>query len=699
MSKNNDIIYSDYWLDDVFDENQQPTSGINTNLIRLASSRRLISNFVNILINKNIPVSFFCNRDSNANFTDGERIWLSADIEERKDFDVAVGLSLHEGSHILLTDFALGKQIWQKAPRELYDLAEPKFLSNDVVHDLLKMMFNYVEDRYIDNFIYKTSPGYRGYYLSLYNKYFNNEVIGKTLKSSEYRSLDINSYTFRIINLTNPDTDLTALPGLKEIYAILDLNNIGRLKQCIDRYNLATTLTEIVIKNLESVRRPPKLPPEIPEEIKEDGIDNSDSKEADKNNGEEKEDSKGTPKNKENKEKVEKGDEKPSPPKLADTNIEKAERAFRKQKDFLGGSIRKKEVKSKDKKLLDIIEENDISTATVGKNFQNMDKYGNVTSTVPVGIECIVVKKLTKELIVHETFPMVIKNELSPSGVLIEESVNFAVKRGIVLGNLLGHRLQIRNEENFTKFIRRTEGKLERRTLYELGWDSDTIFSTANVDKFKKIYIHISVDGSSSMKGNKWARTMTAVVAICKATSMIDNIETSVSFRTTTMSVNSGPTQNLPYIILAYDSSKDKFAKVANLFPYLQPAGYTPEGLAYEAVIANITKPNPDSVHYFINFSDGEPCLTCNSSNAVILHYNGMAAAIHTQKQVNKIRMSGYDIISYFIKDTHIDEFDEPTAIRKQFKKMYGENASFINIENIVEIAKSLNGLFLKKDL
>ena len=62
------------------------------------------------------------------------------------------------------------------------------------------------------------------------SKYFNHKTISKGLKSEEYREIDLDSYLFRIINFTNDATDLTALPKLEEIYNLIDIKNISRLK-------------------------------------------------------------------------------------------------------------------------------------------------------------------------------------------------------------------------------------------------------------------------------------------------------------------------------------------------------------------------------------------------------------------------------------------------------------------------------------
>ena len=43
----------------------------------------------------------------------------------------------------------------------------------------VKNLLNYVEDRRIDWYVYSSSPGYKGYYTSMYEKYFHSKVIDK----------------------------------------------------------------------------------------------------------------------------------------------------------------------------------------------------------------------------------------------------------------------------------------------------------------------------------------------------------------------------------------------------------------------------------------------------------------------------------------------------------------------------------------
>ena len=60
----------------------------------------------------------------------------------------------------------------------------------------------------------------------MYEKYFHSKIVDKGLKSSEYRDLDWDSYMLRIINITNSNRDLDALPKLREVWNLMNLKNI-----------------------------------------------------------------------------------------------------------------------------------------------------------------------------------------------------------------------------------------------------------------------------------------------------------------------------------------------------------------------------------------------------------------------------------------------------------------------------------------
>ena len=97
--------YSSFWLDNdvsrtsIFDDEEVKKGN---DLVALASYRRAISNFVSIVTGESdIKVTFTSQGDS---YTDGKAVTISSKLDD-KLFDSTVGLALHEGSHIKLSDF------------------------------------------------------------------------------------------------------------------------------------------------------------------------------------------------------------------------------------------------------------------------------------------------------------------------------------------------------------------------------------------------------------------------------------------------------------------------------------------------------------------------------------------------------------------------------------------------------------------
>jgi len=361
---------------------------------------------------------------------------------------------------------------------------------------------------------------------------------------------------------------------------------------------------------------------------------------------------------------------------VSKTKQTKITKAFEKQKDFIAGKIKKKKVSKREKALLDVLEKSQIDLVPVA---QEMLKANGMIGN----IECILVKNMTKDLIMSEEFPMGIGVNNENTHKEFQKNVD----DGIVLGTKLGRRLQIRNEINVDKFTRRNLGKIDKRLMHELGFETDSnIFYSTFTTKYKKVNFHISVDASASMRGSKWNRTIKLCVALAKATSMIDNVDLTISFRTTM--------SNNPYILIAYNSKVDKFSKIKNLFSYLVPVNTTPEGLCFEALMKFLPKADSSTNSYFVNISDGEPCFYYNNTQTGIsFNYRDKQACEHTRKQVKMIKESGYNIISYFVTD--YDTFGLE-VIRNNFKTMYGSDSHFINVENLNQIVKTVNGKMME---
>lgn len=676
--KNNSTIHSDFWMDD-FDfeefENQDDTA----RLIRMNMTRRAISNFVNILTGKSIPVIY---NDAGANMTDGKTVYLSADIDNPEDFDTMVGLALHEGSHVALTDFRVVTDIWQNVPRELYDIAGPKGFSKMEVVEFLKNVHNVVEDRFIDNYVYQTAPGYRGYYLALYEKYFYSKHVDSMLKSELYRSKTIQSYDARLINIANRNTDLDALPGFRDIANVIDLKNIGRLTTTKDRFDVAIEVCKIVYANVDTQDQQKEENAASDQSgsnviVIVDGGSDSGSDSGSDVSGSNASNVFGGIESTCSNSSAAQSNEETTKKKNEQSGISQSkrnliEKALNKQKVFILGQIKKRKVTDREAKILGDLEKAGVTIVNVGTK---MDDSSPITS----GVECVVVKSLTKELLMSDQFPC---SRFDLAGNPDPDTLA-AVNRGIQLGNLLGKRLSVRSEVNVTKYMRKSMGKIDRRVLAELGIDNENVFYRNEIDQYKHAYLHLSIDASSSMLGDKWRKTITAATAICKAASMINNLKVSVSIRATSRG------NSLPYIAMVYDSTKDSFAKVRNMFPYLVANGSTPEGLCFEAIMDMLRDKEENEDCYFVNFSDGEPCYSYHKNNTYI-NYSYQNGANHTRKQVNEIRKKGYTVLSYYIGNRN-----ENAQSRPHFKMMYGQDARYIDVTNIVSVAKTLNDMFL----
>ena len=700
MSKyNSSFWYNDFETDDIIVDQLSDNERKSLDLYKLASSKRAISNFVNIVTNESIPVKFKERGDS---YTDGKSVVIGSKIQEPKDFDVAVGLALHEGSHIKLSDFKLLNNLYNLIPNHLSEGAIKKGIYN--TQEIVKNLWNYVEDRRIDNFVFKSAPGYRDYYRKMYDKYFNSKLVDKALLSDEFTEETVESYMFRIINLHNKNTQLSSLKGLRKIYRLVNLKNISRLKNSKDSLDIALEIFKVIMNSLNDVITDAKNSTNPKPQKTTDSTDGSDEGDGGSSDGtmsdEEFEefsneilgkspmsgDSNDTssggsgmnvsnlPDNLDGGKPTE-GDSKPkSSVQLTDRQKSLLKSKIQKQKKFLDGDIQKRTISKADSKNLNAIESSGSELKEVGKDASRY--YGNPTT------QCIVVKKLTKSLFESELFPMTYCNywdvaKEGPVRMYYQKNVD----EGIRLGTQLGKKLQVRGEDKSTVFNRQKVGKIDKRMISSLGFGNENVFQFTEIDSYKKANLHISVDASSSMGGSKWEKTITNVVAICKAVDMISNLNVQVTFRCTS--------QNKPYIVMAYDSRVDKFSKVKQMFPGLGPSGTTPEGLCFEAIQKEFVPINNDLDSYFLNLSDGQPYFPGQN-----FYYGGTTAEKHTNKMVKMIESMGIQTLSYFISDWGIDE-DSSDA--RCFKRMYGKGAKMIDVKNVNQITKTMNQLFLAK--
>ena len=656
---------SSYWFDDIdTDFTYKVGHRKQVDYTKLAAAQRAIGNFVNIVTGKQIPVKFQSNDES---YTDGKSVTIGSRIED-KNFDPAVGLALHEGSHIAFTNFNLldgcyigssfHSHIAMRGGDPDMDMREDDIMK-------VKDLFNWIEDRRIDYHVYTNAPGYRKYYEAMYAKYFDSRIIDKGLKSDEKTDEDWDSYMFRIINLTNPNRRLDALEVLPKVWKLIDLKNINRLKSSEDALNVAIEVYKVVSKQIKdsALQKQKDRVDRITGKKSKPKSDcnsssscsnpNSDSIKGDVNDGQ----SKSAPKQEE----------------LSIREQERLEKQINKQKDFIGGDPKKiGRLTKKDNAIVRSIKESGTESVSVNTGRDGGTMYN---------VDCIVIKKMTHAVMCHmdDIFDSYrLQTGAEPHSYY---GPSHGVQEGILLGKQLGKKLQLRNEERSLKSTRLNAGKIDRRLISELGFQNASVFHRIVTDRYKNFFIHISIDASGSMSGTRFQNAIKSAVAIAQAASMTTGIRVQISLRGTS---NLKGNMEKTVTVYAYDSAKDKMSKIKKYFPYLRTFGCTPEGLAFKSILPYVKQDAKGDECIFINYSDGAP----SSVSGCAWGYNGVS---FTKKVVNEMKELGINVLSYFI-----DGKDGYGYANDYFRQMYGNTAEFIDTCNLTQISKSMNKKFLE---
>jgi len=676
---------SSFWLDREFDTNFK-REGAGVDLTKLAAAQRAIGNFVNIVTGKQIPVIF---QSSDSSYTDGERVVIGTKLDG-KHFDPAVGLALHEGSHIALTDFTLFKRAagYFLSATLFGDIVKQNIIPDNVMdrripdnqdYALIKDLLNWIEDRRIDFHIYTTAPGYRNYYEAMYNQYFNDKVIDKALIAGEKCDELRDDYMFHIINFTNANRKLDALTELRSIWNLIDIKNISRLKSTTDALLLACQVYKIIDKATAATEQA-KKDAETAEMLNKSNMGGDDSADDDEGEGN---DGYGSEESDDNDETDSNGDSDTNPDALTDKELEKLQKAIDKQREFINGDSKKTGRITK------------TQAATVNALRESATEVRTIPADPVAGIldnlETIVIKKLTPGIIcslphLFESYAnefITGKRNYEPDSY---ESRNIArnddaVTKGIILGKQLGRKLQVRDSERSLKTTRLQTGKIDKRLISQLGYDNANVFHRIVTDRFKNYFIHISIDASGSMSGRKFNNAITSAVAVAQAASMTTGIRVQISLRGT-HNLSTGKEKAITMYV--YDSAHDKMSKIKSLFKYLDTFGCTPEGLAFKSIEKDIKTDAKGDECIFINYSDGDPSGVSGTSN----RYDGVK---YTKKIVNEFKAMGINVISYFIYEGCIYE-----TTRTQFKEMYGPDAQFIDPTNMNQVSQTVNQKFLE---
>ena len=715
--------YSSFWMDSGWD-NQTKFGGLSNvsqghaahsndvvKMIKLSNYRRAIANFVKIVTKQDIPVTWA----GSTSFTNGKMICLSTDIKDN-NFDVTVGLALHEGSHIILSDFNLLDELHMGKCELVNDFwvtkETPDFSSGmlaTMYKSLVKNILNWIEDRRIDHYIFSTSPGYKAYYHKMYDYYWQDKAVTEGLVAKAFVDpTNEDCWMFQIINMLNPNFDPKVMPGLEQVVSLIDVKNINRLQTTKEALEVTLSVVSIVVDALQAK---PESGSDQNNSTGDNGGQGSDGEQ--EGDGGEQE-----------------GDEQEGSGKSESDALKDIQRAVRealqKQKRFLDGKLNKKQASQRLTRQLSKIAEQDVEAQTVAGEdgiskttclmfdlttnklesaydvAMQIDSLENERDRLPYGDPKA--KEFRDKI---ADLKEVLNNIALPDGISstcrYDEDYSNAFKLGLESGGLLGKKLQLHNESRERVDNRLTTGKIDAKRLAHAGYGIENVFRQIHVDKYKKANLHISLDMSGSMNGNKWLSTITMTTAIAKAAAYTQGIDVQVSFRVTEGS------PERPTVYLVYDSTKNSLNHLRIAFILTGPSSMTPEGLCFEGMLKKgwFKASSKDMDSYFLNISDGAPGM---------LGYNGRAALQHTAQIVNRMKTElSMQVMSFFIENTNSHwEKDKAQTVEEKlqhyqslvekfngsgqgadFKRMYGRDASVVDPGSALMIARELNKKFM----
>lgn len=706
MKQNTKNFNSNYWIAPVIHRDIFKKSQNNDDIIKviyLSRIKQAVKNFVKILTGKEFDVFFDTRADQSYTAHSRENkkyhIVLNADIKKQKDIDVAVGLALHEASHILLSDFDfLYTMEFCFTPTELTGILNNTFAKiignvelankmksyyNNCLSNyygaltrkrFIKNIINFIEDRRVDHYVMTNVPGYKNYYEDLYNKHFRHHSLNKIISTNQIANeKTLKDYTFRIINLYHPLANMHALPYLQIIKNLIDVKNIDRLKNTRDSAIIAKQISAIVFYVIDINKQ----------------TNNNDDQLANQNYNSYKVNNKKTIKK-----------DKPLTDKQRKTFKQNIDIVNKKQEKFNSGDINKHTVKYDVAKIINNINNNDLSVITTKIKIpiiqlNNINKNMIINGQYKqMGIDCFIDNINNKDLSKYQ-----------------QQVTHYAVQRGVVRGRKLLKKIKITNERNNLQNHHLSAGRLDTKILHQLVTDNENIFYRNNRQNKKNFNLHISIDASGSMGSyidyedaprtvkNKWSSTIETLISILYVATSIDNIEATVDFRCTTRFAK-------PLLIKAFDTTKHSLQYIKDIITYIRPAGETPEGLIFEHFAEKSNNCNYNDKYYFINISDGMPSLNFSLANGKRIYYsansqysygkNIISGIMHTKQQIQKLKQKNIKIISYFLFDQQENAtmLRDTTMVNKIFREIKKEaqinKDIFISRDKTHEILKRI---------
>ena len=335
----------------------------------------------------------------------------------------------------------------------------------------------------------------------------------------------------------------------------------------------------------------------------------------------------------------------------------KAREQVERQKDFINSKYRKKRITKKVKEQVNKLANSNtkLNTCTISKN---------------------------------TNIPVIVTNDWESYFASNFTHYEKSVERGLFFGKKLLSKLKNRNNIRKDIFENQKKGKLHSNKLFKSSFRED-IFYKIEKEDFKNTFIHISLDLSGSMRGDKLEKTIQTAIAIAYAACYLKNFDVEISLRGTDAlsGMPNRDTRKTPLLAYAFNSKVNN-VKDLHKFKSLTTCGMTPEGICLDEIRKNLPKSSYYQEVFLLNISDGLPNIGLNE-------YSSNAAIKHTAKVIKHYKKDNVGVLSYYIHDT----WDKSQNSKDAFNMMYGKDAKYIDVDNISLVGKTINNMLLSNTI
>jgi len=734
---------SKYWMGDMRANKLSGAQGRSSNIVEMAAFQRAISNFVRITTGKDIPVKF---NNGSVPFTNGKVVTISATMDNKK-FDVNVGLALHEGSHVLLSNFDLVSDIVDLKDQRILDFITVSMnelapngkpykeqrrmghghMQKAWVHRI-KSILNIIEDRRIDNFVYNAAPGYRGYYLSMYAEYFNSEVIDIALKYNHFTKEAWKDYEFHMTNIMNPNRNPLALKKLKAVFDKIDLYHIGRLKTTSDAFDLTLEVADLIKEELlfnESWCDPlpepePKLEPEKKEakSSKPESSDDEDTKgDEDDSDDALEEETKESGKAKSKSKKADETEEDDEDPNLDELSGDANDPLGRVNEEMSAPQLSPDDMTESEKELIenelvDAIDQQAEFTdgkptykssvdSKVDKQLTAMEKGVDIMGVGPDGMKkkCVVIKELNENIINNIPGPFHSSLYYSSERLRNERDIAVAKVGGYDKFDIMQYGSSYTNNcANIAAGIRM--GSMLGRKLKLRNESSELLNTRLREGRIDKRLIAEIGYGAEAVFSKLSVKTINPVHIhySIDASGSMNGARFNAALISAAAIAKAASMISDVHVVISFRStidvgSGDCACTVIGYDSHKNPISHLINYMAF--INTNSTTPEGlcfESVQKIMaNDVKGKDGIFINISDGepYFHKYSGTVAFTHTRGEVNKIRAAGYKVLSYFVGGK------VGTPVSYSFERMYGKDAKNIDVTNLAALAKTLNETLL----